>query len=114
MPSGFFTGYLKWIPAIGGANDRSPQMRDAAHLVAGEVDQSAIHILLGHQQSIVAVADAVHFPTAPDASNYRCADDRIQPGCVTTAGGNGNLANWCRYLGSWEPLSSNGKAILRL
>ena len=90
-------GLLRWVGsrvvAIGGAQNGAAEMHDAAHGLPVEVQQSAIGVQLGAEETVEAVADSYNLPATVQRSQRRRPDDRVQAWRIATAGGKGDAAN---------------------
>jgi hypothetical protein len=57
-------GIMQGVVTIGCPDNGPAEVRNPAHPVAREPDQSAIDVLLGKEQSVIPIADSVAFPVA--------------------------------------------------
>ncbi|BBX59476.1 hypothetical protein MSHO_48210 [Mycobacterium shottsii] len=65
------------VAPIGRADDCAALVDDPANPVAGELDQSALGIVLGQQQPIEAVSDPDHVPAAVSRGKSGRVDHRV-------------------------------------
>ncbi|OIQ65343.1 hypothetical protein GALL_531000 [mine drainage metagenome] len=90
---GHFDREVQRIALVGGAQHGAAQVTDAAHLVARQTQHPAVSIALGKQDAVETVADAIAFPAPVGGRNHHRLDHRVESGCVTPAGIDGNAFN---------------------
>ncbi len=71
----------EWVALVGGAEDRAANAGNAVHFLRGEADD-----LVGVQQAGITAPDAVDLPLPIVGSHGNRLDDRVQAGCIATAG----------------------------
>ncbi len=78
---GLAHGKLERVSAVSRAQDRSAQVRDAAHRVAGQGDD-----VVFAEQAVIPTTDAEHVPSTTSGGQHGGANDGIEPRGVAATG----------------------------
>ncbi len=86
-------GVRRRVALVGRADDGAAEVRDPAHGLATELDESVAVVVVGKEQAVEAVADSDHVPPAVECRQRHRTDHRVQPRRIAAAGADRHTSN---------------------